>query len=155
MARIAFILLTHKDPQGVVDQARRLTATGDHVAIHYDRGAPAEGYRLIRQALAYHPGVVFAPVRVRCGWGEWSLVEATLEAVRAAVAAFPTATHFYMLSGDCMPIKSAGYAHDFLDAHDLDYIENFDFFESDWIKTGFKDMPKQIMKTDRISTKGS
>ena len=31
------------------------------------------------------------------------------------------------------------YAHEFLDAHDLDYIENFDFFDSDWIKTGFKE----------------
>ena len=31
MARIAFILLMHKDPQGVIDQARRLTATGDYV----------------------------------------------------------------------------------------------------------------------------
>ena len=62
-----------------------------------------------------------------------------LEAVRAAVAAFPAATHFYMLSGDCMPVKSAAYAHDYLDAHDLDYIENFDFFDSDWIKTGFKE----------------
>ena len=83
MARIAFILLTHKDPQGVVDQARRLTAAGDYVAIHYDRGAPADGYRLIRQELSDHPGVTFAPVRIRCGWGEWSLVGATLEAVRA------------------------------------------------------------------------
>ena len=35
--------------------------------------------------------------------------------VRAAVAAFPAATHFYMLSGDCMPVKTAVYAHTFLD----------------------------------------
>ena len=138
MARIAFILLTHKDPQGVVDQARRLTASGDYVAIHYDRGAPAEGYRLIRQALAGHPGVVFAPMRIRCGWGEWSLVAATLAALREAERAFPEATHFYMLSGDCMPIKSAEYAHDFLDGDDCDYIESFDFFDSDWIRTGIK-----------------
>ncbi len=138
MARIAFILLTHKDPQGVVDQARRLTASGDNVAIHYDRGAPADGYRLIRRELSGHPGVTFAPVRHRCGWGEWSLVAATLSALRAAERAFPQATHFYMLSGDCMPIKSAEYARDFLDRDDCDYIESFDFFDSDWIKTGIK-----------------
>ena len=138
MARIAFILLTHKDPQGVVDQARRLTATGDHVAIHYDRSAPAEDYRLIRQALAAEPGVAFAPKRFRCGWGEWSLVAATLSALREAERRFPQATHFYMLSGDCMPIKSAEYARDFLDRDDCDYIEAFDFFDSDWIKTSIK-----------------
>lgn len=138
MARIAFILLTHKDPQGVVDQARRLTASGDYVAIHYDRSAPTDGYRLIRQELSGHPGVTFAPVRIRCGWGEWSLVAATLAALQQAERAFPEATHFYMLSGDCMPIKSAEYARDFLDRDDCDYIESFDFFDSDWIKTGIK-----------------
>jgi hypothetical protein len=43
-----------------------------------------------------------------------------------------------MLSGDCMAIKSAEYAHAFLDRDDVDYIESFDFFASDWIKTGLK-----------------
>ena len=44
-----------------------------------------------------------------------------------------------MLSGDCMAIKSAEYTHAFLDAEDVDYIESFDYFESDWIKTGMKE----------------
>ncbi|HRO13585.1 MAG TPA: DUF5928 domain-containing protein [Paracoccus sp. (in: a-proteobacteria)] len=139
MARIAFILLCHKDPKGIIAQARRLTGSGDYVAIHFDARASASDFQAVHRALSPDRNVVFAARRIRCGWGEWSLVAATLEAVRAAVAAFPAATHFYMLSGDCMPIKSARHAHDFLDAEDLDYIENFDFFESDWIKTGFKE----------------
>jgi hypothetical protein len=49
------------------------------------------------------------------------------------------ATHFYLLSGDCMRIKSADYIHDYLDARDVDGIEIFDVFESGWIKTGFCD----------------
>lgn len=137
MARIAFILLMHKDPQGVIDQALRLTATGDYAAIHFDRRASDEAFRIIRAALEDHPRVVFARRRMRCGWGEWSLVAATLEAVRAAEAAFPQATHFYMLSGDCMPIKSAEFAYRFLDAEDCDYIEAADF-DGDWIKTGLR-----------------
>jgi len=96
-------------------------------------------YQQIKDALGDHPGVTFAARRMKCGWGEWSLVAATLEALRAAEAAFPQATHFYMLSGDCMPVKSAEFARSFLDAEDCDYIESFDFFESDWIKTGFKE----------------
>lgn len=138
MARIAFILLTHKDPEGVIAQARRLTASGDYVSIHFDARASAEDFRTIRMTLAGDPGVTFARKRMKCGWGEWSLVAATLEALRAAADAFPQATHFYMLSGDCMPVKSAEYAHDFLDAEDCDFIESFDFFASDWIKTGIK-----------------
>jgi hypothetical protein len=139
MARLAFILLCHKDPEAIVEQAQRLTAAGDFMAIHFDARADPRDFRRIREALAENPNVAFARKRVKCGWGEWSLVAATLEAVRAAVAAFPEATHFYMLSGDCMPVKSADYAHAFLDAHDRDYIESFDFFASDWIKTGLRD----------------
>jgi hypothetical protein len=76
---------------------------------------------------------------VRCGWGAWSLVQATLEAVRSARDAFPDATHYYMLSGACAAIKTAEYAHAYLDSHACDWIESFDFFDSDWIKTGMKE----------------
>ena len=139
MARIAFILLCHKDPDAIIAQAQRLTAVGDYMAIHFDGRSDAAQYRMIRDALRDNPNVTFAKQRIKCGWGEWSLVQATLAAVVAAVDAFPRATHFYMLSGDCMAIKSAEYAHEFLDAADTDFIESFDFFDSDWIKTGIKE----------------
>jgi hypothetical protein len=41
MAKIAFILLCHKDPDAIIRQAERLTATGDYVSIHFDARAPA------------------------------------------------------------------------------------------------------------------
>ncbi|MFT6074938.1 MAG: hypothetical protein ACJAZ1_001862 [Yoonia sp.] len=44
-----------------------------------------------------------------------------------------------MVSGDCMPIKSARFAHHMLDQNDVDYIESYDFFDSNWIKTGFRE----------------
>ena len=139
MAKIAYILLCHKDPEAIIQQAERLTAAGDCMSIHFDGRAPAEAFGEIRAALQDNPNVTFARKRVKCGWGEWSLVEATLLALEAAEQAFPRATHFYMLSGDCMAIKTAEYAHRFLDARDCDFIESFDFFESDWIKTGMKE----------------
>ena len=139
MAKIAYILLCHKDPEGIIAQAERLTAKGDFIAIHFDARARREDFEKIRDALIANPAVSFAAKRLKCGWGEWSLVQATLQAVEAAVEAFPRATHFYMLSGDCMPTKTAEYAHDFLDATHCDYIESFDFFASDWIKTGIKE----------------
>lgn len=139
MATIAYILLCHKDPTAVIDQARRLTAAGDYVSIHYDGRAGVESYRKILAGLADNSRVTFARKRIKCGWGEWSLVAATLGAVEAALSAFPRATHFYMVSGDCVPIKSAQYAREFLDSNDADFIESFDFFQSDWIKTGIKE----------------
>ena len=139
MAKIAYILLCHKDPEAIIQQAERLTAAGDYMAIHFDASAQASDYDEIRAALQDNPNVTFARKRLKCGWGEWSLVQASLYAVEAAEEAFPRATHFYMLSGDCMAVKTAEYAHQFLDSRDCDYIESFDFFESDWIKTGMKE----------------
>jgi hypothetical protein len=139
MARIAYILLCHKDPDGIIAQAQRLTAAGDFISIHFDASAPREAYERIRAGLAGNTAVAFAARRVKCGWGEWSLVQATLNAIDAALHAFPRATHFYMLSGDCMAIKSAEFTHGFLDRQDTDFIESFDFFNSGWIKTGIRD----------------
>ncbi len=139
MAKIAFILLCHRDPEAIIRQAEGLTAAGDCVAIHFDARAPSADYATIEAGLRGNPHVTFARRRVRCGWGEWSLVRATLNAIDAALAAFPDATHLYMVSGDCRPIKSAAHAHAFLDARDMDHIESFDFFASDWIKTGMKE----------------
>lgn len=139
MAKIAYILLCHKDPDAIIRQAERLTAVGDYMAIHFDASSDAAAFQKISDALADNPNVTFARKRIRCGWGEWSLVQATLHALRAAVEDFPRATHFYMLSGDCMAIKSAEYTHQFLDENDHDFIESVDYFNSNWIKTGWKE----------------
>ena len=138
MARIAYILLCHRNPDAVVAQARQLTAAGDFVAIHYDARAPRAEFDRIRAALGDCPAVAFAPRR-KCGWGEWSLVAATLGGIRTALAAFPEATHLYLLSGDCMAIKTAEWAHAFLDARPADHIECVDFRTGGWIKTGLRD----------------
>ncbi|NDV01826.1 DUF5928 domain-containing protein [Pseudoroseicyclus tamaricis] len=138
MAQIAFLLLCHKDAAAIIQKARQLTAAGDVMAIHVDANAPKAVWEEVHGALAGNPAITFAP-RVRCGWGEWSLVQATLNAAEAALATFPEATHFYLLSGDCMAIKSAAWAHELLERDPADYIESFDFHESDWIKTGIKD----------------
>ncbi len=138
MTRIAFLLLCHKDPDAVLAQARRLTASGDALVIHFDANAPEAAFQRVRTGAADLPNVRLAPRRVRCGWGEWSLVEASLGMLRHAEAEFPDATHFYMLSGDCMPVKSAGYAHAKLAPSDRDFIESVDFFTSGWIKTGMQ-----------------
>ncbi|WP_170474245.1 DUF5928 domain-containing protein [Ruegeria arenilitoris] len=138
MAKIAFILLCHKNPDAIIAQANQLTAAGDCMAIHFDARSGQAEYERLFAALADNPNVTFAAKRVKCGWGAWSLVQATLNALQAATEAFPRATHFYMLSGDCMAIKTAEYAHRFLDDNDADFIESHDFFESNWIKTGMK-----------------
>ena len=138
MVQIAYILLCHKNPQGVVQQARMLTKHGDKIAIHVDKSAPPAVWSEIQAELGDDPNVEFAE-RIKCGWGEWSLVLATLGALRVARKSWPDATHFYFISGDCMPAKSRAFIGRFLEDNDKDFVEHHDFFESDWIKTGIKE----------------
>jgi len=103
-----------------------LVSCGDAVVLHYDARSPRAEFETIRAALARDPRVAFAP-RVRCGWGQWSLVEATLGAARVALERFPGATHLYGVSGECAPVRSAAAIRDRLDAEEADFIETVDF----------------------------
>lgn len=136
MAKIAFLLLAHKEPARVIEQARALTAHGDSVTIHFDKRASRAMFNELRQALDGNALVAFAP-RVKCGWGTWSLVEATLGMVRTARAAFADTTHYYLISGDCYPTKSRSWIERFLEENaETDFIEMKDFFDGTWIRTG-------------------
>lgn len=138
MACIAYLLLCHTAPERVVAQARALVAAGDAVAIHADARMPQADFARIKSALGDEARVVLAPRR-RCAWGGWSLVGATLDALRAALAAFPEASHFYLISGDCLPIKPAAQIRAQLADQPRDHIETVDFFRSDWIKVGLRE----------------
>jgi hypothetical protein len=48
MAKIAFILLCHKNPEAIIRQAEAPAETGDCVAIHFDA-------RARRRGLCAHP----------------------------------------------------------------------------------------------------
>jgi hypothetical protein len=135
MARLAYLLLCHKDPRAVLAQARMLAGQGDALVIHVDGRAEPGVFSTIRDGLAGLDRVAFAR-RVKCGWGEWSLVQATLNMIDKALERFPFTTHFHLVSGECMPIKPARYIQDALDADDRDWIETRDFYTSGWIKTG-------------------
>ncbi len=138
MARIAFLLLVHDDPAGIIAQATRLAAAGDAVAVHVDARMPRADFAAVAAGLAEVPGVALVRGRVKGGWGDWSLVAATLASARLALDAFPDATHLYLLSGDCLPIKPAARLHAALDAVPCDRIEAVDFHASGWIRTGLR-----------------
>lgn len=138
MAKIAYLLLCHRNADRVLEQARILTARGDVIAVHVDARAGAEVYSTIAEGLADNPGAVLAR-RQKCGWGEWSLVQATLNMITAAMEAFEDATHFFLISGDCMPTKPSEVIRAQLAAADQDWIEHADFFEDGWIKTGMQE----------------
>lgn len=137
MAKFAFLLMVHENPDQAIRQARALTHHGDCVAIHVDGNADPGMADTIQSALEDIPGIAFAKP-VRCGWGAWSLVEATLNTIDAARAAFDGITHYFLMSGSCYPTKSRAYLDQYVDDA-TDIIEAHDFRATDWIRTGLTD----------------
>jgi hypothetical protein len=130
-------MLCHDAADALRAKVAAYLAAGDRVALHVDRRAGAVAAAL-RGAFAGEAAVIFAP-SITCGWGDWSLAEASLSLLRSARAAWPDATHFALGSGDCYPTMAAGEIRAALAPGDRDWIETKDFFASDWIKTGPKE----------------
>ena len=130
------LLLCHDAEEDVAARIAAHRRAGDAVAVHVDARAAGMRRRLA-QRFEGDGEVAFAPARA-CGWGEWSLVGATLDLMRLGRARFPLATHFALGSADCWPICSAEEMRDALAPGDRDWVEAQDFFASDWIATGLK-----------------
>lgn len=137
MARCAHLLLCHDAPALNRARIEALREAGDCVAVHVDARAP-EMRRELQLAFLGDPGVAFAP-SLRCGWGDWSLVAATIALMRLALERFAEAGHLMLGSTDCLPTQPAAALRAALRADPRDRIETADFLRSDWIKTGLRE----------------
>jgi hypothetical protein len=96
---LAFLVLAHADPAQVARLLRALPADS-HKLVHIDRKS--------RQFDGFSPGTPntqFVDQRVDVYWAGFSVVEATLQLIRLALAT-TAANRLILLSGNCYPIKS-------------------------------------------------
>jgi hypothetical protein len=88
--KITFLILAHQHPKILVRLVNTLLQAGHTVALHYDLSAAKAGYEEVVRNFGTNPSVRFAK-RVKVGWGEWSICQATLN-IRSAVR--PSSRHF-------------------------------------------------------------
>lgn len=96
--RVAYMILTHKDPRQVESLAARILELSPHghVVVHHDLASddlPWDGHP---------PPRVHFVERGRVLWGDWSIVEATLRMMRFALQELQ-AQWFVVLSGEHWP----------------------------------------------------
>jgi len=138
MAKITFIILAHENAGHIVDFARLLTEWNDEARaiIHYDLNSPDAQFQKLKAEFAQSDRVHLINDRIRCGWGDFSLVEAVLRGLRLIRDKEIDCDRVMLVSGACMPIRPLSELSAFLDAHpDTEYIETFD---SDWIVGGLR-----------------
>ncbi len=135
--QIVFALLAHGDPQLVAQLARTMTETGHRIVVHYDAKIADHAFERLRAGLGDRADRVCFARRVRVGWGEWSVVQATLNCLDAIEAARWEPDYVYLMSGMDYPIRASGELEQFLLRNTGDeFIESVPSDSVKWVKSG-------------------
>ncbi|MCV3764387.1 beta-1,6-N-acetylglucosaminyltransferase [Rhizobium sp. TRM95796] len=138
MAKLAFVVLAHENAEQVGDLAALLVSWKNdcHVVIHYDRNSSKTEFAKLLSRFADNDQVHVLKNRVKCGWGDFSLVEAPMRALRYIRSAKIDCDRIMLISGACMPIRPLAELSNFLDRHpNMEFIESRD---ESWIKGGLR-----------------
>jgi hypothetical protein len=138
MAKITFIILAHENAGHTADLARLLTDWDEdaHAVIHYDLKSPVAEFSKLQEEFANSSKVHLVTERIKCGWGDFSLVDATVRALKVIRKQKIDCERVMLVSGACMPIRPLKELSQFLDAHPkTEFIESFD---ANWITGGLR-----------------
>ena len=134
--KISFALVGHGDCETLARIVRLLVAQNHTVVIHYDRKSPDDSFIQLTQAFSANVQVRFAQ-RAEVGWGQWGVVQATLNCLDAIQEAGWEPDYVYLMSASDYPIRSSGQLVDFLTKNRGDeFIESVPSDTVNWVKTG-------------------
>ncbi len=115
---VTYVVLAHRAPQQLARLVRRLLPGGHGVVVHLDARVDAAPFEAALSDLTGGAGVSLVEDRVFCRWGDYSLVEATVRGLEAALRLTPSASHLVLLSGQCYPIKPPAHISEVFATHE-------------------------------------
>ncbi len=136
---VTFIMLCHDSVERIVNRARLILDNDStcRLIVHFDKKASLKVFQTICYQLDSHPRCHVMRNRVRCGWGQWGLVEAPLRALRYAFKNGFMSDYFYLISEYCYPTKPLVSLREYLTRNaGMEFIECKD---KDWIKAGIRE----------------
>jgi len=137
--KIAYLVLAHQHPHLLARLVRRLLEADGIVAIHFDASCGDAPVNELRSLLGADFERLLLVDRVAVVWGEWSLVEATLNGLRAIAALDQQPDYVYLLSGSDYPVRPLNELAGFLERNrGREYIESFDDKQHLWVKKGIQ-----------------
>jgi Core-2/I-Branching enzyme len=111
--QIAHIILVHKNPYQVLRMVKALTHPDVDVWIHLDKKRVIEEYKAV---FALRNVYIIEP-RVKGEWGSFSLVQAMINGLKAAVASGKNYMYYNFLSGQDYPTQSPKLFYNYLASH--------------------------------------
>ncbi|MES2657313.1 MAG: beta-1,6-N-acetylglucosaminyltransferase [Verrucomicrobiota bacterium] len=134
---LGFIILAHHQPDAVRRLVDLLAIDGNRVVIHFDTSATRADQQAVARIAAEKPGQVTVISKVHCVWGEWSLVDAVLHALREFEKLPDRPDYIHLMSGADFPIRPVAELQEFLRRNpNRDFIECCDITQKAWVKGG-------------------
>ncbi len=134
--KLGFIILAHQDLRRTGQLVRFLAKNGCPVSLHIDQNTPLKEVNDLEASLKNIDNVVFAK-REKCGWGRFSIVQATLNATEKLLESYPEVTNVFLASGSCLPARPVKQLMAFLERHKgIDFIESVPVGDEKWVKDG-------------------
>lgn len=133
---ITVAILAHDNLNRVAHIVKYFSNFDIRVAVHID--AKVDNKRVIKfkESLAEVPDILWAK-QVECEWGDFSLVQATLNMAKESLDKWSDSTHVVLLSGDSIPVRPLDELTSYLDAHpDTDFIESVLVDGNNWVVDG-------------------
>ena len=136
--KIAYLVLAHNSPYllvNIIDEILYSDRTA-LILVHFDLNALQEDFLKLSSYYQGFNNVVIIKNRIKCYWGTFSLVQATLNLLTYALKLNSHLDYFYLLSGSCYPVKAGRQLKNHL-------FENWgcDFIEvenENWVKAGMR-----------------
>ena len=135
---VGIALLAHHELGRATELVQALHLSGCKIAIHVDAKTPDADFNAFSDSLSALPNVVFAP-RIRCEWGQFSLIKAQLSTAELLLNSFEDVGHVIQISGSCLPNRPLPELIGFLEQNkDTDFIESIMVGGKNWIKGGLE-----------------
>lgn len=137
---LAFLVLAHDGAAQLIELIETLTSDGDTVAVHFDARGSDRDFAEVRARFDGRADILFAR-REACGWGDFSLVRATLNGIEALRATGRGFDYAYLLSGADLPLKSIRSLKAYLAGQlpdGAEFIESVPLDRGKWVKGGLE-----------------
>jgi alr4323 protein len=125
--QINYIILTHKSPTQLERLIAKLDDEEATFFVHIDLKTNIEQFKYLQKE-----NVIFLEDRVDVAWGDFSIVQATLNAMKSVVA-HKNNGYTILLSGQDYPIKSKKEIKEYFSKNqDFDFIDGTNIKETNW-----------------------
>lgn len=138
--KVSFVLLAHEAPESLKPLIESVLSAGSDIFVHHDARSPHDLEEACSKwGVHKFPGKIYFAKRVKVVWGEWSIIQATLNCLYLARENNYNCDYLMLISGSCMPVKPIKLLEQHLAQDEVDHIEVVNARDNRWITDGIQE----------------